>query len=165
MDDKNLVQIPLGLNGSVYRSPMPFAAFDYGKTTLTEFLDAEIDTIIMLTESGEDLLRAGRDLAQAYASHQIETVHFPIVDFDTPDDHHSLLDTLEDVIRRAQEGENIAVHCFAGRGRTGMFIALLARKALGLEGQAAIEWVRNYFPAIETQEQERLVRELELDRP
>lgn len=165
MDEKNLVPIPLGLKGSVYRSPMPFAAFDYGKSTLSEYLDAEIDTVVMLTESGEDLRRAGRDLAQTYASHQIETVHFPIVDFDTPDDHHSLLTALEDVIQRAKQGENIAVHCFAGRGRTGMFIALLARKALGLKGQAAIEWVRNYFPAIETQEQESLVRELDLDRP
>ncbi len=165
MDEKNLVPIPLGLKGSVYRSPMPFAAFDYGKTTLSEYLDAGVDTVIMLTESGEDMLRAGRDLAQTYASHQIETIHFPIVDFDTPDDHHSLLAALEDVIQRAKQGENIAVHCFAGRGRTGLFIALLARKALGLEGQAAIDWVRNYFPAIETQEQERLVRELDLDRP
>lgn len=163
MDEKNLVPIPLGLKGCVYRSPMPFAAFDYGKTTLSEFLEAEIDTVVMLTETGEDLLRAGRDLARTYASHQIETVHFPIIDFDTPDDHHSLLDTLEDILLRAKQGENIAIHCFAGRGRTGMFIALLARKALGLDGQEAIDWVRTYFPAIETKEQEQLVRGLDVD--
>jgi len=163
MDEKNLVSIPLGLKGRVYRSPMPFAAFDYGKTTLSEYLDAGIDTVIMLTESGEDLLRAGRDLTQTYSSHQIETIHFPITDFDTPDNHQSLLNTVDNVLNRAGQGENIAIHCFAGRGRTGMFIALLARKALGLEGQEAIEWVRNYFPAIETKEQEQLVRELDID--
>lgn len=163
MDEKNLVPIPLGLKGRVYRSPMPFAAFDYGKTTLSEYLDAEIDSVVMLTEFGEDLLRAGQDLTQTYANHQIETIHFPILDFDTPDDHHSLLDMLEDVLRRAKQGENIAIHCFAGRGRTGMFIALLARKALGLDGQEAIDWVRTYFPAIETKEQEQLVRGLDVD--
>jgi len=162
MGEKNLVLIPLGLKGSVYRSPMPFAAFDYGKTTLSEYQEAGINTVVMLTEKGEDLLRSGRNLAQTYAENQIETIHYPIEDFTTPEDHSSLLKTLDEVIQRAKLGENIAVHCFAGRGRTGMFIALLARKTLGLEGQAAIDWVRAYFPAVETEEQEQLIRKLEI---
>lgn len=164
MDRKNLVPIPLGLSGQVYRSPMPFAAFDDGKTTFSEYLDAKINTVVMLTEVGEDLRHAGKDLAQTYADHQIETVRFPITDFDTPEDHSSLLDTLDEVLQRAERGENIAVHCFAGRGRTGLFIALLARKVLNLEGQEAIDWVRKIFPAIETQEQEQLVQTLDLER-
>lgn len=162
MNGKNLVPIPLGLRGQVYRSPMPFAAFDDGKTTFSEYLDAKINTVVMLTEDGEDLRRAGKDLAQTYADHQIETVHFPITDFDTPEDHSSLLDKLDEVLQRAEQGENIAVHCFAGRGRTGLFIALLARKALNMAGQEAIDWVRGYFPAIETEEQEELIRKLDL---
>ena len=43
-----------------------------------------------------------------------------------------------------------------------MVIALLARKALGMDGQEAIDWVRQYFPAIETDAQENLVREINL---
>ena len=160
MEEKNLVPIPLGLKGNVYRSPMPFAAFDHGQTTLSEYLNAGIDTVVMLTEDGEDLQRAGQDLGQTYAGHQIETIRYPIVDFDTPEDHKALLTVLDDVIQRAEEGKNIAVHCFAGRGRTGMFLALLARKTLGIGGQEAIDWVRQFFPAIETRAQEKLVREI-----
>lgn len=158
---ENLTRIPFNLIGEVYRSPMPFAAFDLGHSTLSEYIEAGVTTVVMLTELGEDLLRAGRDLTQAYAGHQIETLHFPIVDFDTPDDPGQMIAVLEEVIRRVAKGEHIAVHCFAGRGRTGMFIALLARKILGMDGQEAIDWVRQYFPAIETEAQEKLVREFE----
>ena len=41
-----------------------------------------------------------------------------------------------------------------------MFLALLARKTLGIGGQEAIDWVRQFFPAIETRAQEKLVREI-----
>lgn len=164
MDYQNLVPIPLNLSGNIYRSPMPFAAFDISHSTLTEYIEAGVTTVVMLTELGEDLLRAGRDLTQTYAGHQIETVHFPIVDFDTPEDPDQMIAVLDEVIRRADKGEHVAVHCFAGRGRTGMFIALLARKVLKLDGQEAIDWVRQYFPAIETDAQEKLVREIKMER-
>jgi protein-tyrosine phosphatase len=162
MDFQNLVHIPLELPGKIYRSPMPFAAFDIEHTTLDEYKQAGVSSVVMLTEQGEDLLRAGRNLTQAYADEQIETIHFPIVDFDTPDDPGRMLAILDEIIHRAEQGKNIAIHCFAGRGRTGMFIALLARKALGMEGQQAIDWVRQYFPAIETDAQENLVREIHM---
>jgi protein-tyrosine phosphatase len=157
MNEKNLIHIPLNLPGKVYRSPMPFAAFDEHYSTLEEYLQADIDTVVMLTESGEDLRRANMDLQNVYKENEIGVIHFPIVDFDTPDDLGGLKDVLHQVVEKAELGENIAVHCFAGRGRTGMFIALLSRLVLGLDGQAAIDWVRQYFPAIETSAQEQIV--------
>ena len=162
MPFQNLVHIPLELLGKIYRSPMPFAAFDIEHSTLEEYKQAGVSSVVMLTEQGEDLFRAGRDLTQVYADEQIETIHFPIMDFDTPDEPVRMLALLDEIISRAEQGENIAIHCFAGRGRTGMLIALLARKALGMEGQEAIDWLRQYFPAIETDAQENLVREMNL---
>ncbi|MGD2027572.1 MAG: dual specificity protein phosphatase family protein [Anaerolineales bacterium] len=163
MTSQNLTLIPLNLKGKVYRSPMPFSAFDIGHAALQEYLDAEVDTVVMLTETGEDLRRAHRDLQQVYAENQLDTVHFPIEDFNTPDNLEHLTKIIWKIEEKARSGENIAIHCFAGRGRTGMVVALLTRKVLGLEGQAAIDWVRQFFPAIETAAQEQIVRELTLD--
>ncbi|NIV11540.1 MAG: hypothetical protein GWN62_09730, partial [Aliifodinibius sp.] len=95
--------------------------------------------------------------------HGLNVIHFPIVDFDTPDDMGALKDVLNDVVEKASEGENIAVHCFAGRGRTGMFIALLTRIIREMGGKEAIDWVRQYFPAIETKEQEHIVINYDAD--
>lgn len=159
---KNLTLIPLQLLGKIHRSPMPFAAFDVDYSTLDEYLQAGIDTVVMLIEPGEDLRRANMDLRRVYEEHEICVLQYPIVDFDTPEDLEGLKDLLQQVIEKANQGENIAVHCFAGRGRTGMFIALLSRMVLGLDGQAAIDWVRQYFPAIETREQEQIVIDFNL---
>ena len=163
MTSQNLTLIPFNLKGKVYRSPMPFSAFDMGHAALQEYLEAEVNTVVMLTEIGEDLRRAHRDLQQLYAENQLDTVQFPIEDFNTPDDLDNLADLIGKIEERVRKGENIAIHCFAGRGRTGMVIALLARQVLGLEGQVAIDWVRQFFPAIETAAQEQVVRDLPLD--
>lgn len=159
----NLTQIPFNLPGKIFRSPMPYSFFDPNASILKDYLEANVGTVVMLTETGEDLKHANRDLTQAYTGHKINVIHFPIVDFDTPDDPDKLRKVLRQVLEMAKGGENIAVHCFAGRGRTGMFIALLARLILQMEGQEAIDWVRQYFPAIETSAQERVVIEYELD--
>ncbi len=161
LETNNLVPIPLGLAGELYRSPMPFAAFDLGMTTLEEYLEAGVDTVVMLIEQGEDLLRSGRDLTATYSKSGIDTIHFPIYDFETPEDRTGFSSVLDQVIGLVKEGKHVAVHCFAGRGRTGMFIALVGRKVLGLEGQEAIDWVRGIFPGIETSSQEQLIRDFD----
>jgi protein-tyrosine phosphatase len=50
------------------------------------------------------------------------------------------------------------VHGSAGLGRTGLFLAALATRALGLSGAEAIQWVRPLLPhALETPAQQRLL--------
>ena len=58
----------------------------------------------------------------------------------------------------ARDGKNIAIHCHAGVGRTGMFAACLARETLGLTGEQAISWVRErILNAVENLEQRDVV--------
>lgn len=159
----NLTHMPFNLAGNIYRSPMPFATFDEQSSTLDEYLHADIQTVVMLTEPGEDVHYTQKDLKQVYNEKGMDVIHFPIVDFDTPDDLHELRDVLNQVLEKANQGENIAVHCFAGRGRTGLFMALLTRMVYGLEGREAIDWVRQYFPAVETSAQEQVVISFDLD--
>ena len=154
---RNLTKLPFGLPGQIYRSPMPFARFDRGQTAWKEFQAAAIDTVVMLIEEGEDLAHAQHDLKALYQEAGLEVIHLPIVDFDIPDEFTDLDAALDQVIAQARSGKNIAVHCFAGQGRTGMFIAILARRILGMGGIEAIEWARQFFPAVETEAQEKVV--------
>ena len=154
----NLIQLPFDLPGQIYRSPMPFGLFDEGGTTIDEYDQAGINLVVMLIDEEEDLFRTGKKLDRIYRSHGMEVLRYPIEDFDTPDDIKGLSAALETVEAAARAGKNIAVHCYAGRGRTGMFLALLGRRVLGLGGEEAITWVRRFFPAIETVDQEDLVR-------
>jgi protein-tyrosine phosphatase len=153
----NLTFLPYDLAGAIYRSPMPFGAFDLESTTLEEYKQAGIDLIVMLTTPEEDLSRAGQDLEALYREEGFQVIRLPIVDFDVPEENSSLDTILKEAIAHAENGDNVAIHCYAGRGRTGMFAALLARRILGLDGVKAIEWTRQFFPAIETEEQAQMV--------
>ncbi len=153
----NLVNIPLGLEGKIYRSPMPFAYFDEGYTTFEEFKEAEIDTAVVLVPVDEILVRAGLDLLEFYKEKGIDVIHLPMADFDVPENNQDLEDAINETIKQAEEGKNLAVHCFAGRGRTGMFIALLARRVLKMGGKESVTWTRKFFPAIETGSQRQIV--------
>lgn len=154
---QNLTYLPYGLPGDIYRSPMPFGAFDLDATTLEEFKAVGVDVIVMLTSPDEDLTRTGKDLEDLYHQEGFQVIRLPIIDFEVPEEVTSLDSALKETIARAREGENIAIHCYAGRGRTGMFAALLARRILNLAGEEAIKWARQFFPAIETDEQAKIV--------
>src|SRR5262249_10854346 len=65
---------------------------------------------------------------------------------------------IQHTLTHAQAGRHMVVHCAAGLGRTGLFLASLATCALGLSGAEAIQWVRPLLhQAIETPEQQRLL--------
>lgn len=66
----------------------------------------------------------------------------------------ALDEAVDQAMKLAREGKSIAVHCSAGIGRTGLFLAELAKRAVGLDGERALYWVRLYVPgAVETEGQ------------
>lgn len=153
-----LTYLPYNWPGNIYRSPMPFGAFDSEGDTLDAYGWHDIATVVMLNSDAEALARSGRDLRSLYETKGFKVIYLPIEDFDVPT-MESMEQALDAIEVEALEGRNLVMHCFAGIGRTGTMAALLARRNLGLGGQAAIDWVRNLVPgAVETKSQEDLIK-------
>ena len=149
-----LIELPFGFSGRIFRSPMPFGRYDVRKDVIRQFKQKDIHVIVVLTDDEECLARAGRDLRSFYDEQGYKVVYLPIRDYDlpTPQDMEA---AIQETFDYARAGRNIAIHCYAGNGRTGTFAACAAKRALGMSGKQAIEWVREYIPgAIETHEQE-----------
>ena len=152
-----LIELPFGLEGRIFRSPMPFSPYDRGDLW-ESYQEEEVDMVVVLTEPQEYLVRAKRDLVTFYEEAGLDVIQLPIPDFQTPTDLVAFEDALQAVEDYAKDGWTIAIHCLAGLGRTGVFLACLARRILGFTGPEAIAWVRDYIPgALENPEQERFV--------
>lgn len=68
------------------------------------------------------------------------------------------LDEVWEHYHRLPQGCVMALHCAAGMGRTGTFLACLVGRALGLDGMRALEWIRRHRPgSVETIAQEDVV--------
>ena len=82
-------------------------------------------------------------------------LYLPIPDFSVPT-KDDLAQAVQHTIAHAQAGQHIAIHCSAGIGCTGLFMAYLGKRYLGLSGAEALQWVRRYIPhAVETPAQQQ----------
>lgn len=154
-----LTELPLKLPGRVYCSPMPFSRYDPGHSLWEAYNRANVHTVVVLVSRQETAQVTGKNLLDLYAHANLEVIYLPIPDLSVPG-LDELRAGVELAYHAARSGKNIAIHCHAGLGRTGLFAACLARRALGLGPEDAVEWVRERLPgAIETPEQARLVGE------
>jgi len=134
-------------------SGMPFpGVFDPEDDDIKFIQDKGITLLVSLTLKTPDkilLKKAG-----------IRSSHYPVKDFHAP-----TVDQLNQFCVTADKeingGGRVAVHCYAGKGRTGTFLAAyFVYKGAGAEG--SIELIRKLRPgSIETEEQEDSVREFE----
>lgn len=156
-----LTELPLGLPGKVFRSPMPFGGFDPDGNVLQAFKRYHISVVVLLVDDDECRSRVNCNLRERYLEEGLKVIHLPIRDRHVATDP-DLQEALRATIEHAKNGSHIAIHCYAGLGRTGMFAACLSRRVLGLTGEEAIRWIRRHVPgAIETQHQEQIVLTLD----
>jgi len=155
-----IIEIPLGFKGCIYRSPMPFSPYDKSNRVWTLYFQNNIHFVLVLAETQEMLIYTGRDLLDFYKSKGLGVRHFPIPDYHAPENREEFDRMINYVVRKAESGMNIAVHCLAGIGRTGLVLAIMAKTYLRLDGDEAISWIRDYIPgSIENTEQEQYIRE------
>ena len=152
-----LTELPFDLPGRIFASVMPYGYYDPAGDSLIEFRASSIQVIVLLAEEEEWLSITGHNLLTLYKKEGYQVIYLPVPDFGVPS-----LDDLEhaaDLINEhARAGRNIVVHCHAGIGRTGVFMAYLAKKLFGLSGEEAVRWVRRYIPrAIESEEQRKFI--------
>lgn len=137
---------------------MPFGPFDRFHELWPLYLEHGVELIVVLTEPAEYHVFAGMDLVSFYKGEGMEVVQFPIPDHGLPPDRKAFREVVRTVVDQGRQGRPIAVHCLAGIGRTGTFLACLAREDLGYSGWDAIHWVRKYVPgALENARQEQFV--------
>lgn len=89
-------------------------------------------------------------------------INIPIEDFCVPE-KEDMDKGLESAVRAITKGQCLYVGCMAGRGRTGLFLAVLA-KAFGID--KPVEYVRAtyYSHAVETHEQFQYVSDYEIPK-
>ena len=152
-----LTELPFSFSGKLFRSPMPFSSYDQVEVWQS-YLGQDIGLVVVLTEQQEYLVYAMKDLPAFYKSNGLDVLHLPVPDFGVPSDPDEWEKGIKTVIDALKEGRNVVVHCLAGLGRTGVFLACLAKETLGLSGDQSISWVRESIPgALENYNQEEFV--------
>jgi atypical dual specificity phosphatase len=153
-----LTRLPYGLEGEIYRSPLPHSPlFDPDGALLDAFVSAGVDVVVMLTSKEEVWEVTGQDLTQVYHTLGFDVIYAPVEDFSIPEPG-AFQAPICQALQAARSGKIVVAHCHAGLGRTGLFAACLAKVVLDLNGEAAVQWVRQYVPeAIQTAAQFRFV--------
>jgi atypical dual specificity phosphatase len=130
-------------------------AWPEGPEQLAWLRSEGVDILVTLTE--EPLPRTWVDSAGLLG------VHIPIQDMDVPSSEQ--IDQFIATIDKAKaSGMGVAIHCLAGRGRTGTLLAAYFVHQ-GLSAREAIRKVRDLRPgSIEVSEQEDAIRDFERAR-
>lgn len=153
-------EIPFGLPGKLYRTVTPGSyMFDPDNEVIGLLKEREVEWAIVLNTIEEHEKYTGASLLARYALEGIQTIYTPVPDFSAPPSGHwnkAILEALD----LLKQGKNIAVHCHAGIGRTGIFLACMAQEHFTMSADQAINWVRQFIPgAVETLYQIQFVRD------
>jgi len=158
-----LTELPFGLRGRVFRSGLP--GYRDGGRILDEAGAVGVDTVVALTTPDEADRLLGRQLRSVYEPRGWQVFELPTPNLGAPEPA-ALAAAVEQVWSRAAAGHGVLVHCLAGIGRAGVFLACLARYGFGWPAPRALAWLRHHVPgAVETEEQLESVVELQVRLP
>ncbi len=154
--EKTCVHIPLKTKGRLFVSPMPFGPYDPGNRLLKIYTKNKIEFVVMLVTDAEIEKKAKRDILALYKKNHMEVIRFPISDYTSPE-LHAFSKVVDQITGYLQAGANIAVHCNAGVGRTGVMTSCIVRDVTHSSAQESIAHVRQFMQTNMTDEQIRLI--------
>jgi protein tyrosine/serine phosphatase len=141
----SFIELPFGFPGRIFRSPMPFGPYDLHSEVYDRWCEEQIGVIVLLASDDECLQKTGCHLRALYLKAGFQVLYLPISDFGVLA-KEDLEQAVQQTTAHAQAGHHIVIHCSAGIGRTGLFMAYLAKRCLGLSGAEALQWVRRFIP-------------------
>lgn len=108
-----------------------------------------------------EIKRFGICLREEVPRGSVADVHLPIDDFSVPRDPVLVADTIVKAYRAGLGGKDVFAGCMGGMGRTGLFLAILA-KAMGEKDPVPFVRKNYYSRAVETQEQAQYVKDFDV---
>ncbi len=110
------VDAPLAGRIAVVERPRGAASFAALKST-------GVDVLVSMLETGEALEVGLGDASRWAAAADIEFLALPITDHGIPSDVDAVARAVEHVRERLRDGQGVAAHCYAGLGRSPLFVA------------------------------------------
>lgn len=154
------IQLPSGVSGRLFRSPMP-GRWDWDfKKAEREIDEQGIDLVVSLAT-----LREIREAAPRYAriiddeDLTWELWDMPMPDGGVPADEDDFVDLARDLAEELRGGIHVLIHCYEGVGRTGT-LATITLLALGMSLPDARRAVEESGAGPETYAQEQLIERL-----
>ena len=80
----SLIELPFGLPGRIFRSPMPFGQYDPHGEVYDRFCEEQIGVIVLLASDEECLHKTGCHLRALYLKAGFQVLYLPIRDFCVP---------------------------------------------------------------------------------
>lgn len=148
-------RIPLETAGHLFVSAMPYGPYDKGRRVFRYYRKSNVHRVVVLVTDDELQRKARREVLRLYEREGMRVDRFPIKDLTSPE--VSVIDEAVPRIAEFLRRENVAVHCNAGVGRTGVVTSCVVRMIKGWDGETALAYLKEHIEVDLTSEQKRLV--------